>query len=191
MFVDQRYHTWDALGAKTQKGDYKDQKPSLHSFKWLKRAIGLKTCFRGAFDNILVFVYQKYHTWDTLGAKTQKEDYIDQKPNLCSFKWLKRAIGLKTCFGGAFDQLLAFVDQKYHTWDTLSAKTQKGDYKDQKPNLCSFKWLKWAIGLKTCFGSAFDKRLVFVDQKHHTLEILWALKPKKEITKIKTKLAFL
>ena len=43
----------------------------------------------------------------------------------------KRAIGLKTCFGGAFDKCLVFVDQKYHTWDTLGAKTQKGDYKDQ------------------------------------------------------------
>ena len=50
-------------------------------------------------------------------------------------KLLKQAIGLKTCFGGAFDQLLVFVDQKYHTWDTLGSKTQKGDYKDQEPNL--------------------------------------------------------
>ena len=112
-----------------------------------------------------MFVDQKYHTWDTLGAKTQKGDYKDQEANLRSFKWLKRAIGLKTCFGRAFDKLLVFVDQKYHTWDTLGTKTQKGDYKDQKPNLCSFKWLKRAIGHKTCFGGAFDKRLVFVDQK--------------------------
>ena len=75
---------------------------------------------------------------DTLGAKTQKGDYIDQKPNLRSFKWLKRAFGLKTCFRGAFDKLLVFVDRKYHTWDTLDAKTQKADYKDQKPNLRFF-----------------------------------------------------
>ena len=48
---------------------------------------------------------------------------------------LKQAIGLKTCFGGAFDKLLVFVDQKYHTWDSFGAKTQNGDYKDQKQNL--------------------------------------------------------
>ena len=48
---------------------------------------------------------------------------------------LKRAIGLKTCFGGAFDKLLVFVDQKYHTWDSFGAKNQIGDYKDKKPNL--------------------------------------------------------
>ena len=121
-----------------------------------KRAIGLKTCFGGVFHKILEFVDQTYHTWDTLGAKTQKGDYEEQKPNLCSFKWLKRAIGLKTCFGGAFDKPLVFVDQEYHTWDTLGSKTQKGDYKDQKPNLRSFKWLKRAIGLKTCLCGAFD-----------------------------------
>ena len=74
---------------------------------------------------------------------------------------LIRAIELKTCFGGAFEKFLVFVDQK------LGAKTQKG-HKDQKPSLRSFKWLKRAIGLKTCFGGAFDKRLVFVDQKYHT-----------------------
>ena len=51
---------------------------------------------------------------------------------------LKRAIGLKSCFGGAFDKLLVFVDPKYHTSDTLDAKTQKADYKDQKPNLRFF-----------------------------------------------------
>ena len=45
---------------------------------------------------------------------------------------LKRGIELKTCFGGAFDKLLVFVDQN------LGAKTQKGDYKDQKPNLRFF-----------------------------------------------------
>ena len=54
------------------------------------------------------------------------------KTKLAFHKLLKRAIGLKTCFCGAFDQLLVFVDQKYHTWDTFGAKTQKGDYKDQK-----------------------------------------------------------
>ena len=83
MFVDQKYHTWDSFGAKTQNGDYKDQKPNLRFFFCLKRAIGLKTCFGGAFDKLLVFVEQKYHTWDTFGAKTQKGDYKDQKPNLC------------------------------------------------------------------------------------------------------------
>ena len=63
MFVDQMYHTWDTLGAKTQKGDYKDQKPNLPSFKWLKRAIALKTSFRGIWQTF--GVHQKYHTWDT------------------------------------------------------------------------------------------------------------------------------
>ena len=158
VFVDQKYHIWDTLGAKTHKGDYKDQKSNLRSSKWLKRANGLKTCFDGAFNKLLVFVDQKYHTWDTLGAKTHKGDYKDQKPNLRSSKWLKRAIGLKTCFDGAFNKLLVFVDQKYHTWDTLGAKTQKGDYKDQKPNLRSFKWLKGAIGIKTCFEAADANR---------------------------------
>ena len=86
-----------------------------------------------------MFVDQKYHTWDTLPAKTQKGDYKDQKTNLGSFKWLKGAIALKTCFGGAFDKLLVFGDQKYHTSDSLGAKTKiGGDYKDQKPNLRFF-----------------------------------------------------
>ena len=48
---------------------------------------------------------------------------------------LKRESRLKTCFGREFDKLLVFVDQKYHTSDTLGAKTQEGDYKQQKPNL--------------------------------------------------------
>ena len=47
-------------------------------------------------------------------------------------------MGLKSCFGGAFDKIFVFIDQKYHTVDTLGAKTQKGDYKDQKPNLRFF-----------------------------------------------------
>ena len=50
----------------------------------------------------------------------------------------KTSIWLKTCFGGAFDQLLVFVDQKYHTWDSLGAKTQKAYYKDEEPNLRFF-----------------------------------------------------
>ena len=178
MFVDHKYHTWDILGAKTHRGVYKDQKANLRSFKWLKRAIRFKTCLCGAFDKLWVFVDHKYHTWDTLGAKTQKRDYKDKKANLRSFKWLKRVFGLKTCIGGAFDQSLVFVDQKYHIRDTLSAKTQEEDYKDRKANLRSFKWLKRAIGLKTCFGGAFDKRLVLLT-KSTTFEILWALKPKK------------
>ena len=85
MFVDQKYHTWDTLGAKTHKGDYKYQKANLRSLKWLKQAIGLKTCFGGTFDQLLIFIDQKYHTWDTLGAKTQKADYNDQEPNLRFF----------------------------------------------------------------------------------------------------------
>ena len=53
-------------------------------------------------------------------------------------KRLKRAIGLKTCFGGAIDKPLVFVDKKYYSWDSFGAKTQLGDYKDQKPNLRFF-----------------------------------------------------
>ena len=37
------------------------------------------------------------------------------KTKLAFHNWLKRAIVLKTCFGGAFDKILGFVDQKYHT----------------------------------------------------------------------------
>ena len=84
MFVDQKYPNWDTFDAKTQKRDYKDKKTKLAFHKWLKRAIGLKTCFDGAFDKLLVFINQKYHTWDSFGAKTQKRDYKDQKPNLRS-----------------------------------------------------------------------------------------------------------
>ena len=51
---------------------------------------------------------------------------------------LKQTIGLKTCFGGAFDKLLVFVDQKCHTLDSFGAKAQKGGYKDQKRNLRFF-----------------------------------------------------
>ena len=60
------------------------------------------------------------------------------KTKLTFHKCLKRAIRLKTCFGGAFEKLLVFVHQKYHTWDTFGAKTKKGDEKDLKPNLISF-----------------------------------------------------
>ena len=74
----------------------------------------------------------------------------------------------KTCFGSAFDKLSVFVDQNYHTFDSFDAKTQNGDYKDQKPNLRFFFAFKRVIGLETCFGGAFDKLLVFVDQKYHT-----------------------
>ena len=38
--------------------------------------------------------------------------------------------------------------------------------------------VKRAIGLKSCFGGAFDKDLVFLT-KNTTLEIHWALKPKR------------
>ena len=82
MFVDQKYHIWHSFGAKTQNGDYKDQKPNLRFFFAFKRVIGLETCFGGAFDKLLVFVDQKYHTWDIFGAKTKKRDYKDQNPNL-------------------------------------------------------------------------------------------------------------
>ena len=85
-----------------------------------------------------MFIDQKFYTLDSLGAKTQKRDYKDQKPNLRFFLGLNPTIGLKSCFGGAFDKLLVFVDQKYHTWDSFGAKTQKGDYKDHNPNLRFF-----------------------------------------------------
>ena len=35
--------------------------------------------------------------------------------------------------------------------------------------------LKRAIGLKTSYGDAFRKLLVFVDQKYHTLENMFRL----------------
>ena len=40
----------------------------------LKRAIGLKTSYADAFDKLLVFVYQKYHTLETFVTKTEKLD---------------------------------------------------------------------------------------------------------------------
>ena len=44
------------------------------------------------------------------------------------FDWPRRRLN-------RLNQVLGFVDKKYHTWDTFGAKTQTGDYKDQKPNL--------------------------------------------------------
>ena len=85
MFVDQKYNTWDTLGAKKQKGDYKDQEPNLRFFWSLNERMG-KTCFGGAFDQLLVFVDQKYNTWDTFEAKTKKAYYKDPKPNLRSIR---------------------------------------------------------------------------------------------------------
>ena len=40
---------------------------------------------------------------------------------------LKRAIGVKTCFVGAFDKRLVFVDLKYQTLENNVTKTQKLD----------------------------------------------------------------
>ena len=40
---------------------------------------------------------------------------------------LKHAIGIKTSYGDAFDKLLVFVDQKYHTLEINVTKTQKLD----------------------------------------------------------------
>ena len=114
--------------------------------------------------NLWCFLTKSF-SLDILWALKPKKEITKIENETCVFLGLKRAIGLKTCFGGAFDKLLVFVYQKYHTSDTLGTKTQKGDYKDQKPNLRSFKWLKRAIGLKTCFRGAFDKFLVSVDQK--------------------------
>ena len=39
----------------------------------------------------------------------------------------KTAIGLKMSYGDAFDKLLVFVDQKYHTLENNVTKTQKLD----------------------------------------------------------------
>ena len=144
------------------------------SVEWVKRAIGLKTCFGGAFDKLLVFVDQKYHTWDTFGAKTQRR-LQRSKTKLAFLLGLKRAIGLKTCFGGAFDKLLVFVDQKYHTWDTLGAKTQKGDYEDQEPNLRFF-WSKHEqLSLKLVLVGHLTNFWCLLT-KSTKLEILLALK---------------
>ena len=78
---------------------------------------------------------------------------------------LKRAIGLKTSYGDAFGKLLVFVDQKYHTLENILTKTQKLDWNGQNPKRVLLLVLKRAIGLKTSFGDAFGKLLVFVSPK--------------------------
>ena len=83
---------------------------------------------------------------------------------------LKGAIGLKTSYGDAFGKLLVFVYQKYHTLENNVTKTQKLDSKWSKSKLVLLLVLKRAIGLKTSYGDAFVKLLVFVYQKYHTLE---------------------
>ena len=82
---------------------------------------------------------------------------------------LKRAIGLKTSYGDAFGKLLVFVDQKYHSLENNVTKTQTR-FKWSKSKLVLLVVLKSAIGLKTSYGDAFGKLLVFVAQKYHTLE---------------------
>ena len=81
----------------------------------------------------------------------------------------KRAIGLKASYVHAFGKLLVFVHQKYHTLENnvTNAKTR---LKWSKSKLVLLLVLKRAIGLKTSYGDAFGKPLVFVDQKYHTLE---------------------
>ena len=83
---------------------------------------------------------------------------------------LQRAIGLKTSYGDAFGKRFVFLDQKYHTLENNVTKTQKLDSKWSKSKLVLLLVLKRAIGLKTSYGDAFGKHLVFVYQKYHTLE---------------------
>ena len=52
----------------------------------------------------------------------------------------------------------------------MSLKHAKTRLKWSKSKLVLLLVLKRAIGLKTSYGDEFDKRLVFVDQKYHTLE---------------------
>ena len=87
---------------------------------------------------------------------------------------LKRAIGLKTCFGGAFEKLLVFVDQKYHTRDSFGSKTQKGDYKDQNPNLRSLSGENEKLGLKLVLVVHLTNFWCLLT-KSTTLEIVLAL----------------
>ena len=66
----------------------------------------------------------------------------------------------------------------------ISSKTQKGDYKDQNPNLRSLSGKNEQLGLKLVLVvhlTNFRGLLI----KSTTLETLLALKHKKEITKIK------
>ena len=66
----------------------------------------------------------------------------------------------------------------------MGAKTQKGDYKDQEPNLRFFWSLNEQLGLKLVLVGHLANFWCLLT-KSATLEILWAGKPKKEITKIK------
>ena len=69
----------------------------------------------------------KSTTLEIVLALKHKNEIPKIKNQTCVHKWLKRAIGLKTCFGGAFDKLLVFIDQKYHTLDNTVTKTEKLD----------------------------------------------------------------
>ena len=71
-----------------------------------------------------------------------------------------------------------------HLWYFRRQNTKRR-LKRSKTKFVFLLGLKRAIGIKTFFGVAFDKLLLFVYQKCTTLEILWALKHKKEIKKIK------
>ena len=81
------------------------------------------------------------------------------------FLVLKRAIGLKKSYVHAFGKLLVFVDQMYHTLENNVTKTQKNRLKWSKSKLVLLLVLKRAIRLKTSYGDALGKLLVFVDKK--------------------------
>ena len=111
------------------------------------------------------------------------------KTILASLLGLKRAIGPKLVLVVRLTNLWCLMT-KSTTLEILLDLNHKEEIKKIKNQTCVSLSLKRAIGLITCFGGAFDKLLVFVDQKT-TLEILLALKHKKEITKIKNQTSVL
>ena len=108
MFVDQKYHTCDSFGAKTQQGDYKDQNPNLRSLSGKNKQLGLKLVLVVHLTNFWCLL-TKSTTLEIVLALKHKKEITKIKIQTCV------SFGLKTCFGGAFDKLLLFVDQKYHT----------------------------------------------------------------------------
>ena len=60
-------------------------------------------------------LWTKSATLEILLDLKHKKEVTKIKNQTCVSFGPKRAIGIKTCFGGAFDKLLVFVDQKYHT----------------------------------------------------------------------------
>ena len=106
--------TLEILWALKPKKEITKIKTKLLFLIWLKRATGLKTCFGGAFDKLLVFV-EKSTTLEILWELKPKKEITKIKNKTFVPYMAKTSNWFKTCFGGAFDQLLVFVAQKYHT----------------------------------------------------------------------------